>query len=41
MAAMLAQYYFRLRMWWSQCLQKSVSISKQNFVDIHQSTAET
>jgi len=43
MAAAAAQYYFPFRSWWCHCLQKvhcSKSISKPNFVDIPQFTAE-
>jgi len=34
MAAVLAQYYFRFRIWWCHSLPKVKSICKPNFVDI-------
>jgi len=34
MAAETAEYYFRFRIRWCHCLQKSKSISKPNFVEI-------
>jgi len=40
MAATTANYYFRFCICWCHCLQKSMSISKPNFVDITQLTAQ-